>query len=930
MRIRGFLRRTLAGLLSAAVLLGAAVFPASAEVMFELVVHYSRPGGDYDGWNLWLWPKGGDGVAYDFTGEDDYGKVARIPLTVGDDIDSVGIIVRLNDWEKKDTDGDRFLELSDIKDGVLEVYIMQDEQMIFGSVEEQQSNRYVKSAYFTSFTEISFTATAEMEGGAVLHKNGAEVAGTSVEISGKTGVMTIPEAADLGAGYTLLVDGFDPVHVTVSNLYGTAEFEEMFTYDGVLGVTYSAAGSDFAVWSPTASEVILVFYEDGYQGAVTDEIPMTKGEQGEWTVRVEGDLGGQFYTYRVTVGGETNEAVDLYARAVGVNGKRGMVIDLEETNPDGWENDTHVLVENQTDAVIYEVHVRDLSMHEDSGIENKGKFLGFTETDTVSSSGASTGVNHIKELGATHVHLLPSYDYQSIDETKLDDNKFNWGYDPQNYNVPEGSYSTDPYDGYTRVSEFKEMVKALHDEGLGVVMDVVYNHTFTTDGSNFNNTVPQYYYRVNINGTYSNGSGCGNETASERSMVNKFIVESVVYWATEYHIDGFRFDLMGVHDIQLMEDVRAALDEIDPRILVYGEGWQAGSTLISGQDAALKANASKMNDRIAHFSDDLRDAIKGSVFNETGRGFLNGNFSQGDALKLGIVAATNHPQVSGSKWAAEPTQTVSYVSAHDNHTLWDKLILSTGLSEDIPEEYDELLRIYKLCTTAVLTSQGMVFFQAGEEMARTKGGDHNSYISPDSVNKLDWERKDEFSGLVEYYKGLIEIRKNHVAFRQATSAGIAETLTFIDEPHYTDGVIAYTIDGAAAGDSWDTIAVIFNASDSEKSVELGGDGWVVVANGEKADGTTALSYMDGGNVTVPPQTAFVLVDSDSFGYEKELAPAETTPVAVTDAPAVTTEAADTSAEGDSGLVLPIVIGVLGVIGLAGIAYAFVARRKKKS
>ena len=548
-------------------------------------------------------------------------------------------------------------------------------------------------------------------------------------------------------------------------------------------------------------------------------------------------------------------------------------------------------VKNQTDAIIYEVHIRDISMDPNSGIQLKGTYKGFVEPGTKSAEGEATGIDHLKEMGVTHVHILPMYDFATVDETRMKDenyNKFNWGYDPKNYQVPEGSYSTDPYSGTLRIEEMKEMIKALHDAGIGVIMDCVYNHTYSLDDSCFTKTVPGYYYRQTADGSVANTSGCGNDTASERSMFRKYMIDSVTYWAKEYHIDGFGFDLMGIHDIETMNLIREELDKINPEIIMYGEGWDLGNVLPQEKEA-LKVNMKDMNTRIAAFSDDMRDGLKGHVFTADSGGFVNynGKWKKGDGnpytmaelkelVKSGIVASTKHDGIDYSKiyyssgtWAKEPTQTVNYVSCHDNNTLWDRIWLS---QPDASEE--ERIKMDKMANFFVLTSQGISFIHAGEEMLRTKPSanfnpedgitvedfDENSYKSPDSVNQIVWSRKSQYKDVVEYYKGLIKLRSEHPAFRMPTAAEIQEKLKFLDT---NDSTIAYTITGNANGDKWNTIVVAANAGTEETEIELPGDNWVVVVNGEEA-GVTALDSIEGNKLTVPARTAMVLVDADSY------------------------------------------------------------------
>jgi pullulanase len=510
---------------------------------------------------------------------------------------------------------------------------------------------------------------------------------------------------------------------------------------------------------------------------------------------------------------------------------------------------------NPTDAVIYEVHIRDISVAPNSGISNKGKFLGLTELGTLNPHGQSTGLDHMAEMGVTHVHLLPAFDFVSVDESKPDKPQYNWGYDPQNYNVPEGSYATDPADGNVRIREFKEMVQAMHGKGLRVVMDVVYNHTGRTHDSNFDQFVPGYYYRQwEKDKSYSNASGCGNETASDRAMVRKFILESVIYWVKEYHIDGFRFDLMAIHDMETMNQVSAALHAIDPSILIYGEGWTAGDSPLPEKYRALKANAKKMNG-VAVFSDDIRDAIKGSVFDDKSTGFASGAKGMAETVKFGIVAANEHPQVDYSKanyakspYAKNPAEVINYVSCHDNHTLFDKLRVSRP---DATEE--QLVRMDKLANTIVLTSQGIPFIHAGEEMKRTKGGDHNSYNKPDSVNRINWEWKYTNRDMVDYYKSLIALRKAHPAFRMTTGDMIRKNLAFLlsgDEQ-----LIAYQLKGHANNDPWKQILVIFNGSESEKNILLPTGEWKAALENCAFPGSAAIRS---GTAGIAPCSAMIL------------------------------------------------------------------------
>ncbi|MEM1321345.1 MAG: type I pullulanase [Bacteroidota bacterium] len=643
-----------------------------------------------------------------------------------------------------------------------------------------------------------------------------------------------------------------------------ASFEEYPVYDGTdLGLTlsYPEKHAVFKIWSPAAEEMELRLYEKGLGGEALEVLPMQRKEQGVWERREERDLLGKYYTFRVKYQGQWREEVpDPYARAVGTNGLRAMVVDLSKTHPEGWLMDEKAAYLHKTDAILYELHVRDLSMHPQAGIQAKGKFLGLCETGTRSAEDLPTGLDHILELGVTHVHLLPSYDYYTVDESQPELAQFNWGYDPQNYNVPEGSYATDPEDGVVRIREFKQMVKTLHDKGLRVVMDVVYNHTGRSEDSSFEQLVPGYFYRHNADGSFSNASGCGNEVASERPMVRKFIIESLQYWMQEYHIDGFRFDLMGIHDQETMNQISDSLHAIDPSVLLYGEGWMAGDSPLEESKRSLKKYTHQLN-RIAAFSDDIRDGLKGSVFSHEDRGFASGKPGMEATVRFGIVGATAHPQVDYAKvnysdapWADEPYQCINYVSCHDNHTLYDRLINSV---KDASEQ--ERIQMHKLANAIVLTSQGIPFLHAGVEFLRTKGGDENSYKSPDRVNQLDWPRKKQYEEVFDYYRGLIQLRKGHPVFRMPSKALIQEHLRFLELP---SGVVGYQLAGRAVGDAWEEVLVLLNGRRVPQAVEIPEGYWTVVVN-ERAVNEEGLGRISGGRMTLPATAAWVLVKSGS-------------------------------------------------------------------
>jgi type I pullulanase len=588
------------------------------------------------------------------------------------------------------------------------------------------------------------------------------------------------------------------------------EFDQLFSYDGDdLGLTYSSASSSFCLWAPTAQEAELVIY-DSWQGAAESEYAMIRDIRGTWRATVDGDLDGKFYTYRVRLGEQWNEAADPYARAVGVNGDRGAILDLRKTDPERWTEDKPSF-EDPVDAIIYELHLRDLSIHPASGMAHKGQYLALAEEGTRGPEGILTGLDHIADLGVTHVQLLPIYDYstESVDETKLDEPHFNWGYDPKNYNAPEGSYATDPYVPGLRIQELKTMIQALHDRGLRVIMDVVYNHVYDGYRVNFTKLVPGYYLRYKQDGSLSNGSGCGNDVATERMMMSRFIVDSVVYWAKEYHIDGFRFDLMGLMDVDTMRETRRRLDGIDPSIMTIGEGWMMGTEL-PVERLAHQKNASLMPG-IGHFNDDFRDAIKGNIFLYDQPGFISGMMGLEPAIKAGVAGGIDFsPGIK--QFAVEPQQNVNYVECHDNHTLWDKIVLSTE-----GETVTQRRSMHRLASAIVFMSQGIPFIHAGQEFMRTKDGVENSYKSSVEINRMDWELCAAHQEDVAYMKQLIALRKAHPAFRMRTADDIRNHLVFEKAPA---SAVAYTLRGHAEGDAAKHIYVLFNANAEETAVVL--------------------------------------------------------------------------------------------------------------
>lgn len=620
-----------------------------------------------------------------------------------------------------------------------------------------------------------------------------------------------------------------------------------------LGLTYSQKASTFKIWAPTATAAKLNVYKSDMGGTASRSIQMSSGENGIWLITLPENLKNNYYTFQVFIDNVwSEEVVDPYAKACGTNGLRAQVVDLNETNPIGWAKDrspNFSTSNKQTDAIIYELHVRDASIHESSGIKNKGKFLGLAELGTKNSAGQFTGLSHIKELGVTHIHLLPFYDYNSVDETKAA-TQYNWGYDPVHYNIPEGSYSTNPSDGKVRIKELKELIKTMHSNGLRIIMDVVYNHTALTKNSNFNILVPNYYYRKRADGSFSDASGCGNETASDQAMFRKFMIESVVYWVKEYHIDGFRFDLMGVHDIETMNLISDTLHKLKPSIVLYGEGWTSGGSTLPEEKRAIKKNAAQLNG-IAVFSDDMRDGIKGSVFNINDRGFATGNIGNSESVKFGIVAAGNHPQInynqvnySKAPYTTGPAGLINYADCHDNNILWDKIELSFKDASII-----ERTKMHELAYAIVLTAQGASFLHAGTEFLRTKNGVENSFDKGDIVNGINWDLKTKNIGTYQFIKNVIKIRRTHPAFRMQSAQQIANHLRF--ENNQPAGIIAYTINGAAVGDTWKKIWVAYNGSQTSQTLTLPKGSWKIGLSGK---GSSKM----GNNFTLSGSSAVIL------------------------------------------------------------------------
>jgi len=763
--------------------------PAIASAMpatVNLTVHYQRPGGDYQDWNLWIWKNLTSGADVDvnsngvtFTSADDFGKIATVKIEGMEKFENLGIIVRKGAWDSKDFGDDRFI--SNIPDnGNVEIWLRQGDPTIHYSIP------------------------------------------------------TTPIPANPA--------------IEFAKLYDSPEFAAKYTYTGNdLGVTYTKTSTKLRVWAPTAKAVSVVTYKEPdapYSSGVLTK--MTYDTKGTWVATLKGDQNGTVFNYRVSVNDTLNEAVDPYVRATTVNGTRGVIVNLDATDPKGWSTSKPKFSGKPTDAVIYELHVRDLSMDQSSGIPaaHKGKFLALTDLST-SNSGQKTGVSAIKDLGVTHVELLPIFDFATVNENLP---TFNWGYDPQNYNVPEGSYSSDPKNPTARITELKSAIMGMHKAGLRVNMDVVYNHVSNANTFSQNLIVPGYFFRRDNNGNLTSGSGCGNDVATERPMVRKFIVDSVKYWTTEYNMDGYRFDLMGLMDIETINEITAALKKIDPTILVIGEGWNMGT--LPADKRANQINISKLNG-VSHFNDQIRDGIKGSVFDAADNGFATGKFTAKMNVMAGIVGNTDYSTEIMTKWTTTaPGQSVNYVESHDNMTLVDKITASVKDAKPA-----DIAQLSQLAGSIALLSQGMPFIQAGQEFLRSKGGDSNSYKSSDLVNSLKWGTQSANSTTVKYYKGIIALRKAHPAFRMATTDLVKKNLKFFTSP---EGTIAYSINGSDVKDSASTIVVVHNANTTAQIITLPKSGnWSVLVESGRA-GTTVLRKLTGGSVTVEARSTLVI------------------------------------------------------------------------
>ncbi len=809
------------------------------------ITFYWNYNGTYENCDLWAWwgDKAGQGYLFH---ECAYG--AKVVLNIPEGIDQVGFIVRRDcsepggtSWGSatKDFDQDRFAV---IEGADTFIYLKSGDPSQYQSNDGGKTLEMIKKfalAGMKDFNTISYSVTPATTisdlSQVKVYDGDKALTVKSVSTLGKSAVsgeIVVEETLDLSKVYEVEIEGYGKKAVVPTDIFDSEEFLSDYIYDGDdLGATIEGENTVFKVWAPTASKVVLNLFNEGNDSDAYKNVEMTKGEKGVWTY-TEKCGHGTYYTYSVTTSVGTQEATDPYAKSAGVNGNRSMVVDLSKTNPEGWGEKFVSGIDSYSDAVIWEVHVRDFSNKIEAS-QYKGKYLAFTETGLKNENGVSVGIDYLVNLGITHVHLLPVYDYATVDEANPD-KEFNWGYDPKNYNVPEGSYSTNSFNGEVRIKEFKEMVKALHDAGIGVVMDVVYNHTYDANSS-FNKIVPYYYYRYTSTGANSSASGCGNDTASERYMFGKFMVESVSYWAKEYMLDGFRFDLMGLHDLETMKEIEAAVHAINPKAIIYGEGWNMGST-IDGSDQANQGNISKITPTgdaigsVAVFNDAIRDGLKGSVFDKASQGFINGASKANSAKVIfGIKGGVG----VGIGWSVTDSMVINYMSAHDNNTLWDKLLLSNPNDSE-----DERNKMNNLGAAILLISKGTPFWQAGEEMLRTKDGDENSYKSSDEINNIKWDVLKEGSreyNTMLYYKGLIEMRKSFDIF---TSKDAAVTCT-----EHGSGILEVYFEDGKGGKA----LAVFNPNQTALPYALDGE-WNLVANSTSA-GKTVLGT-ESGNVTI--------------------------------------------------------------------------------
>ena len=854
--------------------------PSHAATDKKVIIHYQRQSASYNPWNVWMWYEGAAGQAFEFAKDgntyltDSFGAYGEWTLPASGTAQSIGFIIRTANWDK-DPDGDRFItQFKDVNGTpTAEIWLKSGSKFIW--TKQPSSQPSLLAAQVTGLKQLKLTfdnnvdINAEKSNFTIRSASGADVAIdnwsaiTGNVSAGYTVFVNLVEQVRIGTAYTISHPVYGLQESDLGSLWDLQTFNDQYYYSGNdLGNTYSAAHTDFRVWAPTADSVDLVTYASATTPAADGVVyQMTQDVKGTWVKRLDGNQDGTIYVYRAHFAAKVNETIDPYARSVTINGDRGVVVDLDSTDPTGWVESTrpnNMSSGNPSDAVLYELHVRDLSIDTTSNIpdNHKGKYLAFTDLGTKYTKGKAstlTGLSAIKDLGVTHVELLPVYDFGSVDETGAG-NQFNWGYDPKNYNVPEGSYSTNAADPKARIRELKQAILAMHQNGLRVNMDVVYNHVQDSTNFAFEKLVPGYWYRRDATGTKTSGSGCGNDTATEHPMVSKFIQDSVKYWATEYKMDGFRFDLMGLIDISTMNKIRTQLNGVDPTIIMLGEGWDMGT--LPQNIRATQQNSAKIPG-IGTFNAIIRDGMKGSVWDENALGWASGRYGDFASVQSGVVGNAPFPGLAGA-WIGgiEPGQTINYIESHDNTTLADRLRKSMGMKVPMTT----IAKVSKLATGMLFVSQGVPFIHAGQEFLRTKNFNHNSYNSTDEVNSLKWNQRITYASNVSYLKGLLSIRKAHKAFRIPEADSIVENLEFLDG---TFGQIGYKINGKAVGDSWSSIVVLANSNQKKTAsfdVPKGTYKLVVDANtaGTKTLKTIVVKGKSTGKVIVPALSMMVL------------------------------------------------------------------------
>ncbi len=814
------------------------------------IIHYHRFDGNYKGWNLWIWPHKPvslEGKAYNFTGKDDFGVYAIVKLNKV--FAELGYIVRLNNWEKKDVSEDRFMEIN--KNGIAEIWLLEGKKEPFLSPENVDLSPAIKIAYLDDYNIIHCYLTKPFDSKKFKGKIFVTVDGKNFGIANVTKadptdisktkylkIILSKPIKDPSKLIKLKIKGYSSAIVYSRFVLDNPEFY----YDGHLGLTKSDDSFVFKVWSPISTSVELLLFKNYLLKRPSKVVKMKKITNGAWEAKLPLSYNGWFYLYRYHHYGEVKNGVDIYSKAVSVNSLKSAILDPNSITFDGWDEDNFNEVADPTDAIIYEIHVKDFTEGDDSGILHKGKYLGLAEENTTNPfhKDIKTGLSHFRELGINYVHILPIQDFSSVDEE--DENSYNWGYDPYLYNVPEGSYSTDPANPVSRILEVKKMVYAFHKNGIGIILDTVYNHTAGTgDSSPFDIAVPYYYYRMDREGNYLNGSGCGNEIRTEAPMMRKYIIDSLLYWKKEYHINGFRFDLLGLFDNKTVKNITETLHNEDPKIILYGEPWGAfGAKLgfVKGDQKGLK---------IALFNDGFRDGMRGSVFNPKIKGFINSAFAKEIRIKRGIVGSINYDNGMINDFASEPNESINYVSCHDNRTLWDKDLITTS---KWPISF--LKRSQKLAAAIILTSQGIPFLNGGFDFCRTKGGNPNSYNAGIKINKVDYNRKYKYYDVFKYVEDLIKMRKSHSIFRLDNSDYIRKNLTFFKTPHK---VVGFSIKNEGLNDSFDEVAIFYNANLRDYRIDfLNTDEWKVVFD----DRGYHESGIESPNFDIPPLSALIL------------------------------------------------------------------------